>query len=112
MVTNGQICLGAMTLREPLTIQFGVPANLFDSELRQGKAALASTKADSPSLSEFKNLLLSAQKQLLELPLSNDMHGTYGSSTAKSLYHWLGNHSRQEAGERYCGPTQKPFCTT
>jgi hypothetical protein len=47
-----------------------VEANLFDSGLRQEKATLASTKADSPSLPECKNLLLSAQKQLLELPLS------------------------------------------
>ncbi len=42
--------------------------NLFDSELRQEKAALASTKADFPFLSEYKNLLPAAQKQLLELP--------------------------------------------
>jgi hypothetical protein len=32
-------------------------------------AALASTKADLPFLPEYKNLLLAAQKQLLELPL-------------------------------------------
>jgi hypothetical protein len=56
--------------RAPPRIHFGVPANLFDSGRRQEKAALASTKADSPSLPENKNLLLSAQKQLLELPLS------------------------------------------
>ncbi len=56
-------------LRAPLKTQFGVQANFFDSGLRQEKAALVSTKADSPSLPEFKNLLLSAQKQLLELPL-------------------------------------------
>ncbi len=42
---------------------------LFDSGLRQTKAALASTKADLSSLPEYKNLLLAAQKQLLELPL-------------------------------------------
>jgi hypothetical protein len=46
-----------------------VQANLFDSGLRQEKAALASTKVDSPSLPECKNGLLSAQKKLLELPL-------------------------------------------
>jgi hypothetical protein len=55
-------------LRAPPKIQFGVQASLFDSGLRQEKATLASTKADSPSLPEYKNLLLSAQKQLLELP--------------------------------------------
>jgi hypothetical protein len=54
--------------RAPLRIQFGVQANLFDSGLRQEKATLASTKADSPSLPECKNLLLVAQKQLIELP--------------------------------------------
>jgi len=56
-------------LREPLKIHFGVQANLFDSGLRQAKAALASTKAHLPSLPEYKNLLLAAQKQLLKLPL-------------------------------------------
>jgi hypothetical protein len=55
--------------REPLKIHFGEQANLFDSDRRQEKAALASAKADFPSLSEYKNLLLAAQKQLLELPL-------------------------------------------
>jgi hypothetical protein len=45
-----------------------VQANLFDSGRRQDKAALASTKADRPSLPEYKNLLLVAQKQLVELP--------------------------------------------
>jgi hypothetical protein len=56
-------------LRAPLTIHFGEQANLFDSGRRQAKAALASTKADLPSLPEYKNLLLAAQKQLLEPPL-------------------------------------------
>jgi len=42
--------------------------NLFDSGLRQKKTALASAKADFPSLPEYKNLLPVAQKQLLELP--------------------------------------------
>jgi hypothetical protein len=60
----------ALSLRAPLTIHFGGQANLFDSGRRQEKAALVSTKADSPSLPECKNLLLDAQKQLLELPLS------------------------------------------
>jgi hypothetical protein len=55
--------------REPLRTHFGVQANLFDSGQRQEKAALASTKADLPSLPECKNLLLVAQKQLSELPL-------------------------------------------
>jgi hypothetical protein len=54
--------------RAPLTIHFGGQANLFDSGLRHEKAALASTKADFPSLPEYKNILLAAQKQLLELP--------------------------------------------
>jgi len=57
-------------LRAPLKIHFGGQANLFDSGRRQAKAALASTKADLPSLPECKNLLLAPQKQLLELPLS------------------------------------------
>ena len=55
-------------LRVPLKIQFGVQANLFDSGRRQEEAALASTKADLPSLPECKNLLLVAQKQLIERP--------------------------------------------
>ncbi|MHC4638697.1 MAG: hypothetical protein ACYTBV_14545 [Planctomycetota bacterium] len=59
-------------LREPLKIHFGGQANLFDSGRRQAKAALASTKADLPFLPEVKNLLLAAQKQLLELPLSEN----------------------------------------
>ena len=57
---------------EPLKIHFGGQANLFDSGRRQAKAALASTKADSPSLPEHNpdlSGLLTAQKQLLELPL-------------------------------------------
>ena len=45
-------------LRAPLTIHFGGQANLFDSGRRQAKAALASTKADLPSLPKCKNLLL------------------------------------------------------
>ncbi|MFZ9011669.1 MAG: hypothetical protein ACO21J_07010 [Anaerohalosphaeraceae bacterium] len=53
----------------PLKIHFGGQANLFDSGQRQEKAALASAKADFPSLPEYKNLLRAAQKQLLELPL-------------------------------------------
>jgi len=57
-------------LRAPLKIHFGGQANLFDSGRRQAKAALASTKADLLSLPEYKNLLLAAQKQLLELPLT------------------------------------------
>ena len=55
-------------LREPLKIHFGGQANLFDSGRRQEKTALAKAKADFPSLPEYKNLLLAAQKQLLELP--------------------------------------------
>jgi len=56
-------------LREPLKIHFGGQANLFDSGLRQKKQALALAKPDFSSLPEIKNLLLAAQKQLLELPL-------------------------------------------
>ncbi len=56
-------------VRAPLTIHFGGQANLFDSVRRQEKAALASAKSDLPSLPEYKNILLAAQKQLLELPL-------------------------------------------
>jgi len=58
-----------MVLREPLKIHFAGQANLFDSGRHQAKAALASTKAGSPSLPEIQNLLLAEQKQLLELPL-------------------------------------------
>jgi hypothetical protein len=57
-------------LRAPLRIHFGGQTHLFDSGRRQEKAALASAKADFPSLPEYKNLLLAAQKQLLELPLN------------------------------------------
>ena len=60
----------ARDYRAPLKIHFGEQANLFDSGLRQEKTAQASTKADFPSLPECKNLLLVAQKQLLELPLT------------------------------------------
>ncbi len=58
------------TYREPLKIHFGEQANLFDSGRRQGKAVLASAKADLASLPEYNpdvSGLLSAQKQLLEL---------------------------------------------
>ncbi len=58
-----------MDVWEPLIIQIGVQANLFDSGLRQEKAVLVSTKADFPSLPEYKNGLLVAQKQLIELPI-------------------------------------------
>ena len=64
-------------LREPLKIHFCVQANLFDSGRRQAKAALASTKAELPSLPEIENLLLAAQKQLLELPFIILIHRTY-----------------------------------
>ena len=56
--------------RAPLKIHFGEQAKLFDSGRRQEKATLASAKADFPSLPEAENLLLSAQKQLLEPPFS------------------------------------------
>ena len=59
------------SLRIPLKIHYGKQANLFNSVLRQAKAALALTKAHLPSLTEIKNLLLVAQKQLLELPLNH-----------------------------------------
>ena len=55
-------------LREPLKIHFGGKRILFVSDRRQIEAALSSNKADLSSLSENKNILLSAQKQLLELP--------------------------------------------
>ncbi len=57
-------------MRAPLIIQFGVQANLLDSGRRQEEAALASTRADLPSLPECKNLLLVTQKQSIELPLN------------------------------------------
>ena len=53
-------------LRAPLKIHFGGQANIFDSGQRQKKTALASAKADFPSLPEYKNLLRAAQKQLLD----------------------------------------------
>jgi hypothetical protein len=58
-----------ITLREPLKIHFGGQANLLASGQCQEEADLASTKPDLPSLPEAQNLLLAAQKQLLELPL-------------------------------------------
>jgi hypothetical protein len=61
--------LSLSKLRAPLKIHFGGQANLLNSGRRQVKAALASTKAHLPSLSEIKNLQLAAQKQLLETPL-------------------------------------------
>ena len=61
--------MGNPGLRAPPTIHSGGQANLFDSGQRQEKVTLASTKADFPSLPEIQNLLLAAQKQLLELPL-------------------------------------------
>ncbi|MCF7955316.1 MAG: hypothetical protein K9M75_05905 [Phycisphaerae bacterium] len=56
-------------IREPLKIHFGGQANLFDSGRRQKKQALASAKPDFSSLPEVENLLLAAQKQLLEPPI-------------------------------------------
>jgi hypothetical protein len=57
-------------MREPLIIHFGGQANPFDSGRRQKKQSLASTKPDFSSLPEVKNLLLAAQKQLIELPIN------------------------------------------
>ena len=62
-----------LNLSEPLKIHFGGQANLFDSGLRQKKQALASTKPDFSSLPEVENLLLAAQKQLLELTLKENI---------------------------------------
>jgi hypothetical protein len=73
-------------LREPLKIHFGEQANLFDSELRQEKTALASAKADFPSLPEYKTLLPVAQKQLLELPL-NLTAGTFYASAFLAVFY-------------------------
>ena len=56
-------------LRIPLKIHFGSRANLFVAGQRQTKATLSTDKADLSSLPANKNLLLAAQKQLLELPL-------------------------------------------
>ncbi len=58
-------------LRVPLTTYFGGQTNLFVAELRQTKDALFTNKADLSSLPDNKNLLLAAQKQLLELALDN-----------------------------------------
>ena len=71
-MVNHALCpafLSLLPLRESLIIHFGEQANLFNCERGQEKTALASAKADFPSLSEYKNLLLAAQKQLLEVPL-------------------------------------------
>ena len=57
-------------LWEPLNIHFGGQANLFDSGQCQKKVALASAKPRFSSLPEYKNILLAAQKQFLELPLA------------------------------------------
>jgi len=54
--------------REPLKIHFGGQTNLFDSGRRQKKVALATAKPRFSSLPEYKNILLAAQKQLLEPP--------------------------------------------
>jgi hypothetical protein len=65
------LCRGAIPMiiiMGSLKIHFGGQTNLFGSDRRQEKLALATIKADFPSLSEFKNFLLAAQKQLLELP--------------------------------------------
>jgi len=56
-------------IRESLIIHFGGQTNLFDSGRHQKKQALASAKPDFSSLPEYENLLLAAQKQLLELPI-------------------------------------------
>ena len=60
--------------RIPLKIHFGSRANLFVTGQRQTNAALSTDKADSSSLPASKNLLLAAQKQLLELPFSCYYH--------------------------------------
>ena len=57
-------------LKIPLKIHFGGRANLFVAGLRQTKATLSIDKADLSSLGGSKNLLLAAQKQLLELPFT------------------------------------------
>jgi hypothetical protein len=71
----------------PLKIYFGVQANLFESERRQEKVALASTKADFLSLSEFQNLLLTAQEQLLELVLIN--YNSFAIAESRTLLFML-----------------------
>ncbi|MCK5173452.1 MAG: hypothetical protein KAR47_08675, partial [Planctomycetes bacterium] len=48
----------ARPLREPLKIHFGAQANLFDSGQHQAKAALATAKADLPSLPKYIIILL------------------------------------------------------
>jgi len=64
------LCLVNTILRVALKIHFGGQANLFVAELRHKKAALFMYKADFSALPASKNLLLAAQKQLLEIPLS------------------------------------------
>jgi len=76
---------GIKRLRVPLKIHFGVQANLFDSGRRQEKTTLASAKADFPSLPESKNLLLAAQKQLLELPLRQSLRRPKSSAHRTGL---------------------------
>ena len=77
------------TLREPLKIHFGGQANLFDSGRHQEKTALALAKADFPSLPEYKNILLAAQKQLLEPPLTFNYArlGAYYQSERPDISH-------------------------
>ena len=60
--------------------------NLFVAGLRQTKATLSIDKADLSSLPASKNLLLAAQKQLLELPLIYD-----NKSVSLSIYKGLCN---------------------
>jgi len=70
--------------RIPLKIHFGGRANLFLAGLRQTKAALSTDKADLSSLPASKNLLLAAQKQLLELPFM-DKSGYNADMTSKEI---------------------------
>ncbi len=53
-----------------LLTDLAVQRVVFNSGPRQEKTALASAKADLASLPEYKNIPLTAQKQLLELPFS------------------------------------------
>jgi len=80
-------------LREPLTIHFGEQTNLFVSGHCHAKSALASTKADLPSLPESKNLLFVTQKQSLELPLKQLLKGLLERQALKGLFYWIAHKS-------------------
>ena len=75
---------GLQRYSAPQRIHFGGHANLSDSGRRQEETALASTKADCPFLPKYTHLLLVAQKQLTEQPLTQRL-GEMGALMIRSL---------------------------